>query len=301
MEETKKNENVTKEKMSPKEKKYTILISAIGSLILLGSILFPVLGHFSDQISPSKPTIPSFSWDNQKPGVYDEKKLFRTSNNIFSIQKSNDDYLIKDISLEENDMYLVFPSSVKDENGNYFSITATEKESVHENLVSSSVNSLKGIYFPSLYTTIGASSFANMPKLEEVRFGSGEGNQTIQNRAFENAVSLKEISFSKNLVSIGAETFKNNTSLLKVNLLFTSLKTLGEGAFSGCSSLKEIYLPSSLISLPSSLFASCSSLTKIHYAGKLTAWANLPKDSSWMKGSSITEIICSDGGIQIQE
>lgn len=124
---------------------------------------------------------------------------------------------------------------------------------MHENLVSSGVNSLKGIYFPSLYTTIGASSFANMPKLEEIRFGSGEGNQTIQNRAFENAVSLKEISFSKNLVSIGTETFKNNTSLLKVNLLSTSLKTLGEGAFSGCSSLKEIYLPSSLISLPSSL------------------------------------------------
>lgn len=301
MEETKKNENITKEKMSPKEKKYTIIISTIGSLILLGSILFPLLGHFSDQISPSKPSIPSLSWDNQKPGVYDEKKLFRTSSNVFTVQKNNDDYFIKDISLEEKDAYLVFPSMVRDENGEYFSITGTAKESVHENLVSSSVNSLKGVYFPSLYTTIGESSFANMPKLEEVRFGSGEGNQTLQSHAFENNLSLKEISFSKNLVSIGVETFKNNTSLSKINLLSTSLKTLGEGAFNGCSSLNDVYLPSSLTSLPGSLFASCSSLTKIHYEGKLAAWVNLPKDPSWMKGSSITEIICSDGGVTIQE
>ncbi len=286
--------------MPPKEKKYTIIISTIGSLILLGSILFPLLGHFSDQISPSKPTIPSFSWDNQKPGVYDERKLFRTSSDVFSIQKNNDDYFIKDVSLEEKDAYLVFPSMVKDADGSYFSIAGTAKESLHDNLISSSANSLKGVYFPSLYTTIGESSFANMPKLEEVRFGSGEGSQTLQNHAFENDISLKEISFSKNLVSIGIESFKNNTSLLKIDLLSTSLKTLGEGAFNGCSSLNEVYLPSSLTSLPKSLFASCSSLKKIHYEGKLTAWANLPKDSSWMQGSSIREIICSDG-IHIQE
>lgn len=300
MEETNQNENIAKEKLSPKEKKYTIIIGCIGSLILLGSILFPLLGHFADQISPSKPAIPSYSWDNQRPGVYDEKKLFRTSNDIFSIQKEEDAYFIKDVSLEEKDTYLVFPSSVKDEDGKYYSITGTNKESVHSNLVSSSTNSLKGVYFPSLYMTIGESSFANMPSLEEVRFGSSEGSQNIQAHAFENDTSLKNVSFSKNLVSIGNETFKNNSSLEEINLLSTSLKALGEGAFSGCSSLKDVYLPSSLTSLPKNLFESCSSLAKIHYEGKKAAWENLSKDSLWANGSSITEIVCNDSTITIK-
>ncbi len=288
-----------KTKMSPKEKRNTIIIAIVGSVIVLGTIIVPLIGHFSDRFGTKAITNPAFSWDTQTPGVYDEKGIFKTNTNVFSIEKKDTAYKISSISLPSDSTYLIMPSGFKDESGKVTSITETEKKESNDNLFSSTEISLKGLYFPSLYQNIGASSFKNVFSLEEVKFGSGDGVQNIENNAFENDINLKNITFSRNLISIGEYAFKNNSSLTTLNLYESGLKTLGENSFEGCSSLTEAYLPTSISSLPKDLFYGCTSLTKLNYQGTEAGWKNLTKDSLWNEGSVIKEIICKDKTITL--
>ncbi len=297
--ENEKNPVKTKEKMSPKEKRNTIIIAIVGSLIAIGTIGIPLIGHFSDRFGTKRTTNPSFSWDNQTPGVYDEKGLFKTNTDVFTISKNSDSYAISSISLPSGSTYLVMPSAFKDNSGNTNSITKIEKANDKNNVVSSTEISIKGLYFPSLYQNIGASAFKDIFSLEEVKFGSGDGVQNIENNAFENNTNLKNITFSKNLNTIGKYAFKNDSSLVTLNLYETGVKSLGEGSFEGCSSLTNVYLPTSIASLPKDLFLNCTSLTKINYEGTEAGWRNLQKDSSWNEGSEIKKIVCKDKTINL--
>ncbi len=289
----------TKKKMSPKEKRNAIIICSIGTAILLGTIAIPVIGHFADQISPSKKTSPSFTWDNQTPGLYTENGIFRTNENVFSLEKEGERYVVSGIKVSDEDKYLIMPSAVtiSSENKTYNIDNVTLKEENATNIFASSTTKIKGVYFSDIYTNIGDSTFTNMPDLEEVKFGSGDGYQTIGSNAFSENHSLKSITFSKNLHTLGENVFENDTSLEKLSFSNTKLQNIGEKAFKGCSSLKEIYLPSSIASIPSELFSGCISLTKINYEGSVAAWANLTKSTTWNQNSSITNVICSDGSI----
>ncbi len=288
-----------KSKMSPKEKRNTIIIAIVGSVIALGTITIPLIGHFSDRFGEKKVTNPTFSWDSQTPGVYDEKGIFKTNTDVFSIEKKDVIYKISSISLPSGSTYLVMPSGFRNESGTVNSITDIEKKEENDNIFSSTEISLKGLYFPSLYQNIGSYSFKNVSSLEEVKFGSGDGVQNIENGAFENDINLKSITFSKNLNSIGKCAFKNNSSLTTLNLYESGLKTLGENSFEGCLALTNVYLPTSISSLPKNLFYGCTSLTKINYEGNEAAWKNLAKDSSWNEGSVIKEVVCKDKTINL--
>lgn len=281
-----------------KEKKYAALIVSLFSLVFTGTIAFPIIGSLSSKISPSKKSVPSFSWDNQTPGVYGQNKLFKTNENVFSLSKNDNDVSIEEINISAGDAYLVMPTKIytsETETMNVMSIAGKETNIFS----SSSINELEGIYFPSLYTSIGENSFANMSSLKEVKFGSGTGAQKLGDGAFKNATSLLKVTFSKNLTSIGQSSFLNNSSLQELDLTQTSIKTIGENAFEGCVSLSSFALPSSITSIPKELFKGCSSLVSITYKGSKNAWVNLNKDSAWNEGSSLNKVICSDGEIQL--
>ncbi len=286
-------------KTNPKEKRNAIIICSVGAVVLLGTIAFPIIGHFASQISQSKKSSPSFSWDNQTPGLYTENGLFRTNSNVFTLEKDGGRYVVSDIKVSDEDRYVIMPSYVNSTSENKVysinEVTLANKENT--NIFGSADNQIKGVYFSGLYSKIGDYTFKDLTTLEEVKFGSGDGNQNIGKSAFANDFALRNITFPKNLISIGECAFESNTALTALNFTDTKLQTLSEKAFAGCTSLTDVTLPSSLSSISSSIFSGCTSLKTIKYSSTVAAFSNLTKNTSWDKGSSINKIICSDGVI----
>lgn len=283
-------------KMSPKEKRNTAIILSVLGIVLLGTIITPIIGSLSSVISPSKKTSPSFSWDTQTPGLYKKDKTFRTNNNVFSLATSNENTYVDSISLTDDDIYLVMPSSVTNTDNTKTSLVMLPDK---ETNIFSGNNKLEGIYFPSLYVSIGDYAFSSMPALKEIKFGSGNGVQTLGDYVFKDSTSLSNITFSRNLTTLGRGAFSGATTITSIDFSSTTIKTVGEECFAGCSSLANVTLTTSITSLPARLFKNCSSLTSIIYEGNKNAWNNLSKDSTWSADSSISKIICSDGEINI--
>ncbi len=290
-----------KSKMNPREKRNAIIICSVGMAILLGTIIIPIIGHFSSQISPSKKSSPSFSWDNQTPGLYTDNGLFRTNSNVFSLEKEGERYVVYGVNSTDEDKYLIMPSAVNisSENKTYAISSVALKSESDSNIFNSTDCKIKGVYFSGLYSRIGSSSFQNLSNLEEVKFGSGEGIQNIEKNAFANDISLKNIVFSRNLISIGENAFENNVSLTSINFKDTSLEALGSSVFAGCTSLNDITLPSSLKEISESLFAGCTSLETIKYSSTAAAFKNLTKGVDWSKDSSVKEVVCTDSTISL--
>lgn len=64
------------------------------------------------------------------------------------------------------------------------------------------------------------------------------------------------------VTSIGANAFKNNRKIVKINI-GDGVITIGTGAFSGCTKLKSVVLGKNVTSIESKAFYKCSRLTKI--------------------------------------
>ena len=118
-----------------------------------------------------------------------------------------------------------------------------------------------------------------------------ESCKTLDNYAFFECESLKEIVLPNGLTSIGVRAFYGCIRLWSVAIPNTvttirelafaycdalttihfgsGLTTLGINAFYNCDSLTEIALPVSLKAIPASCFAGCTSLVKIDLGGVL--------------------------------
>lgn len=290
-------EGQKRQKMDPKTKRNTMIIGTIGGLILVGTIATALIGHFANQMRHTANTTPILNWNQQKPGTYDENRVFLTNKDVFSIIKNDDTYAVNGVNLTEDAIYLVMPVSFQEEGGPIHSFNVVPDGS--KNIITSLANHLKGVYFPTLYSSLGSYSFSDMPSLEEVAFGSGDGTQKLGEGVLSDNPFLKKVTFSKNLLSIGKEAFKNDLGLNEISLLDTKLNVLGEGAFRNCASLSKVHLPSTINRLPADLFNGCPLLADVYYHSTMAAFQNLPKEESWNANSAISSIICTDGTISL--
>ena len=83
----------------------------------------------------------------------------------------------------------------------------------------------------------------------------------IENDAFKNC-KLKELALPSSLKTIGNGAFSANNQLVKITLP-EQLNTLGNNAFKGCSSLEKIELPKNITTLGAGIFEDCSGLTEV--------------------------------------
>ena len=66
--------------------------------------------------------------------------------------------------------------------------------------------------------------------------------------------SLPKTVKGKTITAVGAEAFKNNTTLSAIYISGTSIKTIGDSAFYGCTKLNTISLPSTVTSIGQKAF-----------------------------------------------
>lgn len=114
---------------------------------------------------------------------------------------------------------------------------------------------------------VGSAVFAGMSSLESITFEYAQTTSlltTIGSRAFENCVSLKNVTFNRTFTEIGSYAFANCQSLEYIELP-VGLTTIGNYAFQGCSSLAEVMLDSTsvLSYIGADVFLDCVSLAKI--------------------------------------
>ena len=88
----------------------------------------------------------------------------------------------------------------------------------------------------------------------------------IGDKAFENIISMKTVSFPSNLKTIGSYAFVGCTSLTSVTLP-DSLTGLYTYAFSGCTSLKSAVLNRGRVNIVEGLFQGCISLSSVTVPG----------------------------------
>ncbi len=131
---------------------------------------------------------------------------------------------------------------------------------------------IKSIVIPDSVTTINYMAFGNCLSLESITIG--KSLKTIGNAAISRINSLKSITVSEeneNFSSVDGVLFNKDKTKLIVypakkadNIYFvpTTVKTIGNDAFYGCTNLEMISIPDSVENIGSA-FIACSALKKI--------------------------------------
>ena len=103
---------------------------------------------------------------------------------------------------------------------------------------------------------------------------------------------LTNITLPSSLTSIGDSAFSGCSGLTEVDLSnCTSLTSIGSNAFSSCTGLTSITLPSSLTSIGTYAFQGCSGIETLEYKGTIEQWLSIDFGSSWIFDPSHTFIV----------
>jgi hypothetical protein len=162
--------------------------------------------------------------------------------------------------------------------------------------------SLVSINLPATLTYIGSSAFSGCSSLVSINLPSSL--TSIGNHTFEGCSSLISISLPANVINIGYYAFSECASLVAIEVnsanknyssrdgvLFnkaetelitypaekklstytvpTTVTSIGESAFYGCSSLVSISLPASVTSIGSGAFLECTNLSSVNVLAQM--------------------------------
>ena len=122
-------------------------------------------------------------------------------------------------------------------------------------------SSLKEIEIPDNITRLYFSTFEGCSSLESVKLP--ENLTQIDSYVFRDCSSLIEISIPENLVEISGDDVFSGCSRLKKVKLPSKLTNIKNGTFYNCMSLTDISFPSSVKTIGDYAFSGCSSLTVI--------------------------------------
>lgn len=96
--------------------------------------------------------------------------------------------------------------------------------------------------------------------------------------------------------TIGEGAFAGCTDLCGV-FLPHGLQVIGKRAFAGCTGLRSLILPGTLEHIGESAFSGCCALTEFRYAAVVARWETVRKESGWDEGLPMYLLVCRDRSI----
>lgn len=99
------------------------------------------------------------------------------------------------------------------------------------------------------------------------------------------------------IIIIGYRTFSSCNNLKNV-IIHYGVKSIESQAFAYCYNLENIVIPQSVTNIGEHVFYSCSNLN-ITFDGTVAQWNAIEKHEKWDEGSSIAEVTCSDGTVNL--
>lgn len=232
--------------------------------------------------------------------------LFYHCSKLKSIELSNSIYFIGEHAFEGAGLEsITIPSTVGDIGFGAFKFCdfkeITIPNSIH--IINTSTfdncNSLETINLPDSLEIIDYSAFFGCQKLNNVTIPSSVTN--INGQAFAYCTGLDNIIFKSGiqLETITMQLFDGCESLREINLP-DSVKVIESMAFLNCYNLNKVSLPENITHLYPNIFYNCNFLTSINYRGTMNQWNSISDiDAAWRDMSAITQIVCTDGTINL--
>ena len=162
--------------------------------------------------------------------------------------------------------------------------------------------SLSSLTIPNSVTSIGYRAFSYCSGLTSVRVESGNTfydsrdncNAIIQTATNTLITGSKNTVIPSSVTSIGDYAFIGCTGLTSVNIP-NSVTSIGNYAFRGCSGLTSVIIPSSVTSIDDWVFAACSGLTSVIIPNSVTSIGNNAFDSCGLTSVIIPNSVTSIG------
>ncbi len=200
-----------------------------------------------------------------------------------------------------------------------------------------SCTELKTIVLPEYLTSIGESAFLGCSSILEIKLP--KNINYLGDYAFSNCTNLTSIDLTSNIKTLPDNLFSNCQSLKNVILPNTleaigktfynsgitsiiipsSVTSIGEDAFFGCTGLRSVTIPSSVTSIGINAFEGCIGLTEVNitdllswlnidfeeersYSGEYHYYSNPLSNAGCLKlnGTEITDLIIPDGITEIE-
>lgn len=121
----------------------------------------------------------------------------------------------------------------------------------------------------------------------------------IPEEYFKNAELPDRVIIPNGIKKIGDDAFHGCNSLKNITIP-NSVISIGNGAFSLCQLLTSITIPNSVPSIDAYVFYECDQLKKFNYSGTMREWNNnVTKKDTWNYHSKFSEVICTDGTVQL--
>lgn len=259
---------------------YYELDSVAGALTIVGSGKTYDYGYsYSENRSPFYKNANIKSIDVTEGVTSIENLLFYGCNKVESVTLPDSLKTIGDNSFDscQSLKSIVIPDNVTTIGRSAFQSTSLETVTLGESLeviddLAFYFTKIKSIVIPDSVTTINYMVFGNCLSLESITIG--KSLKTIGNAAISRITSLKSITVSEeneNFSSVDGVLFNKDKTKLIVypakkagNIYFvpTTVKTIGNDAFYGCTNLEMISIPDSVETVGSA-FIACSALKKI--------------------------------------
>ena len=92
--------------------------------------------------------------------------------------------------------------------------------------------------------------------------------------------------------------FSYCTSLTSITIP-DSVTSIGEYAFLFCTGLTSVTIGNGVTSIGYAAFGNCTGLTSVTFEGTVAEWNAISKGNDWNYNCPFTEVVCSDGTVQV--
>ena len=162
--------------------------------------------------------------------------------------------------------------------------------------------SLASVTIPDSVTSIGYNVFSGCDNLQynvygnALYLGNDENPYVVLIEAKNKLITSVDIYDATKIIYQSA--FEDCDALTSVTI-GNGVTSIGDYAFRGCDSLTSVTIPDSVTSIGYQAFAYCDSLTSVTFDGTVGQWNAVDKDSDWNYKCPFTEVVCSDGVVEV--
>lgn len=122
-----------------------------------------------------------------------------------------------------------------------------------------------------------------------------QGMFSYHNEHYQNQTS---ITIPKNIITIGTSAFQDCTTVKQL-IIEPGLKVIGRSAFNRCNNLQQITLPATVYKIKAFAFFGCYRVKTFEFEGTVAQWNENDVEKDWCATSSIKEITCKDGKVEL--
>jgi len=213
---------------------------------------------------------------------------------IFSIPQELNNYKV---SFDSNLLKEIEEFSVHSDNQYYATIDGVLYNKYKRELVQFPLGSKKTSFvIPDSVTKIGMGAFVGCNNITSITIP--DSVTFIDDGAFADCINLTSIKIPNSVTKIGLGAFDSCSSITSITIP-DSITFIDDVVFAYCINLMSITIPNSVTKIGLGAFEECYSLASITFEGTIEQWNSISKGADWHNGVPATQVVCSDGVVEL--